>query len=62
MNETSGLTAACPLHEVSYEITRLRSEGALSFAWQVGVLRLPLAVQTRARIPARQDLFLTLHC
>ncbi len=61
MTETSGRMAASPLHEVSYEITLLGSDRALSLAWQVRVPRLSLAVQTRARLPARQDPALALH-
>jgi hypothetical protein len=47
--------AACPLHAVSSDLTRLRFGGAGGFPWQVRVLRVPrlsLAVQTTAHTPA----------
>src|SRR3954447_23642987 len=51
--------AACPLHAVSNDLTRLRFGGAGGFPWQVRVLRVPrlsLAVQTTGHPPARPEL------
>src|SRR5215210_6257164 len=48
--------AACPVHAVSSDLTRLRLDGAGGFPGQERVPRLARAVPTRAHTPARPAL------